>query len=124
MTSENNQDRKDHWGVHTWFKKFTSKDVVTKIYKDEIHHLVEEATNAAPASKSWLLVYASTLSKFMKNMMAEQTQAVEEMVNEWNENGPDEDFKQEYEDFHSHVFIMPNFVQMTQNHCQTSHPNH
>ena len=88
-------DQDDRRGVHAWFKKFTSKDVVTKIFKDEIRELLEKSTDAPLRSKDWLKAYASSLSQFMKNMTPKQIKEVEEKVNEWNEQGPDEDNKQE-----------------------------
>jgi hypothetical protein len=66
-----------------------------KMFKNEIHDLVDAATDAEQGTTAWLKVYMSTLSHFMKNMTPEQTEEVEAKVDDWNKEGPDEEYKLE-----------------------------
>ena len=69
--------------------------MVVKVFKTEIHDRVRDITQAESGSKEWLKVYMTTLSEFMKNMSEDQIQEVEAKVDEWNQQGPDEEYKQE-----------------------------
>jgi hypothetical protein len=68
---------------------------VVKTFKKEIHDRIQDITQAESGSKEWLKVYMSVLSDFMKNMSEDQSLQVEAKVDEWNQEGPEEEYKQE-----------------------------
>ena len=80
----------DHRISHAW----TVRKVVQQTMKDRIAaHVLAEDPSAVPGSQTYLTQYQKACSHITSHLTEDEKRECEELVNQWNAQGPDPETK-------------------------------
>jgi hypothetical protein len=69
-------------------KTYTTRDACRHLFKDRVHDIVREKTDAQSGGQEWLKYYAPALAAVYNDLNEEELEECSELAEKWNEEGP------------------------------------